>query len=34
MKGVKYIYSGRPEWLDMGPVTKIIKEAQQKSASK
>src|ERR1044071_3079368 len=34
MKGTKYIYSGRPEWLDMGPVTKIIKEAQQKSASK
>jgi iron(III) transport system substrate-binding protein len=29
VKGVKYIYSGRPEWLDMGPVTKVIKEAQQ-----
>ncbi len=28
-KGVKYIYSGRPEWLDMGPVSKLIKEAQQ-----
>ena len=29
VKGVKYIYSGRPEWLEMGPVTKVIKEAQQ-----
>ena len=29
IKGVKYIYSGRPEWLDMTPVTKVIKEAQQ-----
>jgi len=28
-KGVKYIYAGRPEWLDMAPVTKLIKEAQQ-----
>jgi iron(III) transport system substrate-binding protein len=28
VKGVRYIYSGRPEWLDMGPVTKVIKEAQ------
>jgi iron(III) transport system substrate-binding protein len=27
-KGVKYIYAGRPEWLDMAPVTKVIKEAQ------
>jgi iron(III) transport system substrate-binding protein len=27
-KGVRYIYAGRPEWLDMGPVTKVIKEAQ------
>ena len=27
-KGVKYIYAGRPEWLDMGAVTKVIKEAQ------
>jgi iron(III) transport system substrate-binding protein len=34
IKGDKYIYSGRPEWLDMGPVTKLIKEAQQKNASK
>ena len=29
VKGVKYIYSGRPEWLEMGPVTKVIQEAQQ-----
>ncbi len=29
IKGVKYIYSGRPEWLDMGAVTKLIKQAQQ-----
>jgi hypothetical protein len=29
-KGVKYIYAGRPEWLDMAPVTKLIKEAQGK----
>jgi hypothetical protein len=28
-KGVNYIYAGRPEWLDMGPVSKLIKEAQQ-----
>jgi iron(III) transport system substrate-binding protein len=28
-KGVKYIYAGRPEWLDMGPVSRVIKEAQQ-----
>jgi iron(III) transport system substrate-binding protein len=28
IKGVKYIYSGRPEWLDMGAVTKVIKEAR------
>ena len=34
VKGVNYIYSGRPEWLDMGPVTKIIKEAQQSSPKK
>jgi len=26
---VKYIYAGRPEWLDMAAVTKVIKEAQQ-----
>ncbi len=30
-KGVKYIYSGRPEWLEMGAVTKLIKEAQQEA---
>ena len=29
LKGVKYIYSGRPEWLDTGPVAKVIKDAQQ-----
>ena len=29
IKGVKYIYSGRPEWLEMDAVTKLIKEAQQ-----
>ena len=29
-KGVKYIYSGRPEWLSMAPVSKLIKEVQQK----
>jgi iron(III) transport system substrate-binding protein len=29
MKGVKYIYSGRPEWLEMAPVTRVIREAQQ-----
>jgi len=28
-KGVKYIYAGRPEWLDMGPVSRGIKEAHQ-----
>jgi hypothetical protein len=27
-KGVNYIYAGRPEWLDMGPVSRVIKEAQ------
>lgn len=27
-KGVRYIYAGRPEWLDMAPVSKVIKEAQ------
>jgi iron(III) transport system substrate-binding protein len=34
VKGVKYIYSGRPEWLDMAPVTKLIKEAQQRQGIK
>ncbi|HEX2226643.1 MAG TPA: extracellular solute-binding protein [Candidatus Binatia bacterium] len=28
-KGVRYIYAGRPDWLDMGPVSRLIKEAQQ-----
>ncbi|HEX5023373.1 MAG TPA: extracellular solute-binding protein [Candidatus Binatia bacterium] len=27
-KGVRYIYAGRPEWLNMAPVSKLIKEAQ------
>jgi iron(III) transport system substrate-binding protein len=27
-KGVRYIYAGRAEWLDMAPVSKVIKEAQ------
>jgi iron(III) transport system substrate-binding protein len=27
-KGVNYIYSGRPEWLDMGEVAKLIKDVQ------
>ncbi|HEY7168532.1 MAG TPA: extracellular solute-binding protein [Candidatus Binatia bacterium] len=31
VKGVKYIYSGRPEWLEMDAVTKVIKEAQKES---
>ena len=31
VKGVKYIYSGRPDWLDTAEVAKLIKEAQQES---
>ncbi len=27
-KGVPYIYAGRPEWLDMRPVSTLIKEAR------
>ncbi len=27
VKGAKYIYSGRSEWIDMGPVNKVINEA-------
>lgn len=27
-KGVRYIYAGRPEWLNMAPVRKLFKEAQ------
>jgi iron(III) transport system substrate-binding protein len=27
-KGVRYIYAGRPEWLDMAPVSKVINEAR------
>lgn len=26
IKGVKYIYSGRPDWVDMEPVNKIVSE--------
>jgi ABC-type Fe3+ transport system substrate-binding protein len=29
INGVKYIYSGRPDWLDTTEVAKLIKEAQQ-----
>jgi ABC-type Fe3+ transport system substrate-binding protein len=29
INGVKYIYSGRPDWLDTAEVAKLIKEAQQ-----
>jgi ABC-type Fe3+ transport system substrate-binding protein len=28
LKSVRYIYAGRPEWLDMAPVSKVIKEAR------
>jgi ABC-type Fe3+ transport system substrate-binding protein len=31
LKGVKYIYSGRPEWLEMDAVTKLIKDAQKEA---
>jgi iron(III) transport system substrate-binding protein len=31
VKGVKYIYSGRPQWLDMSAVAKLIKEAQKEA---
>jgi len=27
IKGARYIYSGRPEWIDMGPVQKLVNEA-------
>ena len=30
VKGERYIYSGRPEWIDMGPVNEIVNEALQK----
>ena len=30
VKGGRYIYSGRPEWIDMGPVNEIVNEALQK----
>jgi ABC-type Fe3+ transport system substrate-binding protein len=31
IKGVKYIYSGRPEWLEMDAVTKLINDAQKEA---
>jgi iron(III) transport system substrate-binding protein len=31
INGVKYIYSGRPDWLDTAAVGKLIKEAQQEA---
>ena len=31
INGVKYIYSGRPDWLDTAEVAKLIKEAQQEA---
>ena len=31
IKGVKYIYSGRPDWLDTAEVAKLIKEAQREA---
>jgi iron(III) transport system substrate-binding protein len=27
VKGAKYVYSGRPEWIDMAPVQKLVNEA-------
>jgi hypothetical protein len=30
VKGGRYIYSGRPDWVDMGPVNEIVNEALQK----
>jgi hypothetical protein len=30
VKGGRYIYSGRPEWVDMGPVNEILNEALKK----
>jgi hypothetical protein len=29
LRGERYIYSGRPEWIDMGPVNEIVNEALQ-----
>src|SRR5262249_43326146 len=26
----RYIYSGRPEWVDMGPVNEVVNEALEK----
>lgn len=31
-KGVQYIYAGRPDWIDMGPVNKIVSEALGKES--
>ena len=31
INGVKYIYSGRPDWLDTAEVAKLIKETQQEA---
>ncbi len=31
IKGVRYIYSGRPDWLDTAEVAKLIKEAQREA---
>ncbi|MGH7772962.1 MAG: ABC transporter substrate-binding protein [Candidatus Binatia bacterium] len=33
-KGVKYIYAGRADWMDMGPVTKLIQEAMGEAKKK
>ena len=34
LKSVRYIYAGRPEWLDMAPVSKVIKEARAAGKSR
>ena len=33
VKGERYIYSGRPEWIDMGPVNEIFNEGLQNPES-
>lgn len=33
-KGARYIYAGRPDWIDMTPVNKVISEAAGKNAAK
>jgi hypothetical protein len=30
VKGGRYVYSGRLEWIDMGPVNEVVNEALQK----